>query len=619
MDRDLGVLPRWDMSKIYPGLESEAYRKDRDEFVGWLDRHVEALDADGICGRDKESHSVDELVPVLEGYLQRTDRLQMRYRTLFAYCHGFLSTDTRHEQARKELNVLEKLGVRLSEAGTRFLAWVEPLEGELEKLITASDLLRDHRYFLEESLRRAYRRMSESEETLASELGLSSAGAWSRLHRTITSQIEVPWIGEDGEKMLPMSRIRSLGRDGDESVRRKAYKVEVQAWKSHEEELAACLNGVKGWVTTLTRRRGWSDPLESALVGARIDREILEALLGVMVDARQVFARYYATKARVLGKEKLAWWDLMAPLPFKESDPIRTFEEAGSFVVEQFGTFSPRLADYAARAFDEGWVDAESRAGKVDGAFCMGLPERKESRILVNYDGSFDSLMTVAHELGHGFHNEILRDFGALRRSYPMTLAETASIFCETIVFRAAVRQATGATRLGMLEAHLLGSSQVIIDIHSRFLFEERLFAARKESELSPAELCSLMEEAQAETYGDAIDPRYRHRYTWAMKPHYYMEKTSFYNYPYAFGLLFGLGLYSIYEERGSSFVEDYEAILMRTGLADVRTVARSVGIDVADRSFWAGGLQALERAIEEYEKEAENLLVHSSEEKVGG
>ncbi|HMN62588.1 MAG TPA: M3 family metallopeptidase, partial [Anaerolinea sp.] len=303
--------------------------------------------------------------------------------------------------------------------------------------------------------------------------------------------------------------------------------------------------------------------------GARIDRPSLKAMLGTMHNSFPTFRRYFHAKARRLGKEKLAWWDVFAPAG--KAERTFSFEEARSFILQNFAAFSPDLEAFARRAFDHRWIDAEQRKGKRGGAFCMGVPGVKESRVLCNFDGSLDQVSTIAHELGHAFHNECMYAAGKteLQQQTPMTLAETASIMCETIVVEAALRQAASPEEeLNILETGLIGDAQVIVDIYSRYLFEKEVFERREAAELSPEELCEIMERAQKATYGDGLDERYLHKYMWTWKPHYYSADRSFYNFPYSFGLLFGIGLYALYQQRGPAFVPAYQRLLASTGEA---------------------------------------------------
>jgi pepF/M3 family oligoendopeptidase len=327
-------------------------------------------------------------------------------------------------------------------------------------------------------------------------------------------------------------------------------------------------------------------------------------MLSAMFDSFPMFRRYYHAKAARLGKEKLAWWDIFAPT----GKNVRqyNFGEAREFILEHFGKFTPELAALAQRAFDNNWIDAEQRSGKRGGAFCMGVPAVKESRILCNFDGSLDQVSTIAHELGHAFHNYCMFKAGKtpLQRTTPMTMAETASIMCETIIVDAALAQAASpAEELAILETSLIGDAQVIVDIYSRYLFEKEVFEKREKSELSADDFCEMMERAQKATYGDGVDERYLHPYMWTWKPHYYSAGRSFYNFPYAFGLLFGLGLYAIYQQRGADFVPDYMGLLASTGEHRAAELAARFGIDIREKSFWANSLALIGERIERYQE----------------
>ncbi len=324
--------------------------------------------------------------------------------------------------------------------------------------------------------------------------------------------------------------------------------------------MAACMNGVKGQTITLNKRRGRKDAVHASLDAARIDRKTLDAMLGAMQTSFPTFQSYFKAKAAKLGKEKLAWWDIFAPLG--KAEKTYTFEEARDFILDNFGKFSPDLQAFAKRAFDHRWIDAEQRNGKRGGAFCMGIARVKESRVLCNFDGSWDQVSTLAHELGHGFHNHCAFAAGKteLQQQTPMTLAETASTMCETIVTEAVLASTQDPEEeLAVLEAQIQNAAQIVVDIYSRYLFEKEVLERRQKAELSAHDFSEIMERAQKATYGDALDERYMQKYMWTWKPHYYSPGLSFYNFPYAFGLLFATGLYAIYQQRGPAFVEDYK------------------------------------------------------------
>jgi pepF/M3 family oligoendopeptidase len=418
----------------------------------------------------------------------------------------------------------------------------------------------------------------------------------------VTSQLSISFELDGKTQNLPLPALINLHSHPDEDVRRRAYEAELAAEASIREPLAAALNGVKGAVNTLERRRGRSDALHSAIDTARLDRGTLEAMLGAMHASFPMFQRYFQAKAKRLGKERLAWWDIFAPSG--RSETSFSFEQARTFILEHFNGFSPELASFAQRAFESHWIDAEQRKGKRGGAFCMGLPTVKESRVLCNFDGTLDQVSTVAHELGHAFHNECAYRAGktVLQSSTPMTLAETASIMCETIITEAALGAVTNRDEeLAILETSLIGDAQVIVDIYSRYLFEKEVFERRAKSDLSADEFCEIMTRAQRATYGDGVDERYLHPYMWTWKPHYYMAGLNFYNFPYAFGLLFGTGLYAIYQQRGADFVRDYVALLASTGEGSAAELAQGFGIDICSQTFWENSLALIGKRIDRY------------------
>jgi pepF/M3 family oligoendopeptidase len=396
-----------------------------------------------------------------------------------------------------------------------------------------------------------------------------------------------------------MSAVRNMAYDANRDVRRHAYEAELTGWKKVALPLAAAMNSIKNEVQVLAHHRNWQSALEASLFANSIDNQTLEAMLSAARASFPDFRRYLHAKARALEVPRLAWYDLFAPIGTENR--AWDFDEAAAFIVEQFGTYSERLSGFAARAFAEHWIDAEPRPGKRDGAYCTGL-RGAESRVFANYKPVFGGVSTLAHELGHGYHNINLAQRTPLQRSHPMTLAETASIFCETIIRHAALQKADEQEQLAILEASLQGSCQIVVDITSRFLFEQRLFEKRQQRELSVDELNELMLEAQRETYGDGLDEKLLHPYMWAMKPHYYSTGRSFYNYPYMFGLLFGLGLYARYQQDPETFKRGYDDLLSSTGMADAATLAGRFGIDLRTEDFWRASLEIIRQDIDQFE-----------------
>ncbi len=590
------TLPHWDMTVVYPALDSPEFNHDLTATRQAFDTMTSLFDRLGIDRRDRQSTD-DTAVAAFETVVPALNELLEQFSTLRAYVYSFVATDSRNDQAQATFSTLMREGVRLTKLLRRLTAWLGGLD--VETLIQRSTIARDHAYLVRRSAEEARHLMSPAEEELAAELDLSSGIAWARMYQNLTSQILVPIEREGQTVELPMTQVRNLARDPDRAVRRSAHEAELAAWERAALPLASALNSIKGQVLTLSRRRRWASPLEASLFDNGIDRATLDAMMTTAREFFPDFRRYLRAKARLLGLERLAWYDLFAPVG--SGGRSWRFSDAGAFIVAQFTRYSPRMGDFAARAFRERWIDAEPRAGKVGGAFCMSL-RRDESRILLNHDPTADSMFTLAHELGHGYHNLNLAQQTMLNRDTPMTLAETASIFCETIVRNAALQDASRDETLEILEAFLSGACQVVVDITSRFLFENALFEQRATRDLSVAELCALMIDAQKQTYGDALDEQTLHPFMWAVKGHYYNSGFSFYNYPYMFGLLFGLGLYAAYQRAPDAFQAHYDDLLASTGLASPLELATRMGIDLRSPAFWRASLEVIRRDIDRFE-----------------
>ncbi len=592
-------LPHWDVSNIYSGLEADDYQSDIDKTVKMLDELETFIEKNGIEKISPPPEDIKGTASVLNELINRLNEIDLVLETLESYVYSFISTDSYNKTAGRRLSELEKIKVRSKRSRVRFQAWVGSLGDILDELCKAPSVAQKHRLVLDELLEQSRYLMDTKLEDLAAELSLSGGSVMWKLQGTVTSQLKMPLEREGKTEDLPMTILRNLASDPSEDVRKRAFEKEIEGWEKIRESVAFSLNGVKGAAVTMAKWQGRDDVLHAALDSNRIDREILDALLGAMKESFPSFRRYLKSKAAKLGKKKLPWWDLFAPVG--EINLKYTWQETADFIVEQFSTFTHELGDFARRAFDNNWIDAEPRDGKRGGAFCMKVPAVEESRILANYDGSFDELTTLAHELGHGFHNYCQRGLPMLRRGAPMTLAETASIFCETIVFNAALDSAPPEAQVTILENQLMGANQVIVDIYSRFLFETEVIKRREKAELSADDFCEIIIDAQKQTYGDGLDQEHLHPYMWLLKPHYYYSDAHFYNYPYAFGLLFGLGVYAIYQKEGADFVPRYIELLESTGEGKVADLATRYGIDVKSSEFWKSSLRIIEERIDRY------------------
>ncbi|MBL8063034.1 MAG: M3 family oligoendopeptidase [Anaerolineales bacterium] len=592
--------PRWDLTNVYPSLDSKQFKNAIKKYKTLLEEMETFLKK-----ADKASSKTDpkKLGKLLGESVDRFNALFELGGTIGPYIYSYITTDSRNKEAMRVLSEFEQVNVQANILQTKFTAWAGSLgKPAIKKAVKLNQSAKAHEFTLLEAAEQAKYLMSEAEETLAAELTLSGGNAFGKLQGTVTSQMTVDFELDGKMQKLPMPALINLRSHPDEATRRRGYEAENIAWEGVKETLAACMNGVKGETLVLDKKRGREDAVHASLDFARIDRATLDAMLGAMKDSFPMFRRYYKHKAKLIGKEKLAWWDISAPLG--KTDKVYSWDEARDFIVENFNKFSPDLGAFAKRTFDENWIDGEQREGKRGGAFCMGVASVKESRILANFDGSFDQVSTLAHEIGHAFHNECayVADKTQLQQNTPMTLAETASIMCETIATEAALEQTKDPQEvLAILEAQMNNASAVIVDIYSRYLFEKEVFERRTQSELSADELCEIMENAQKATYGDGLDEKYLQKFMWTWKPHYYSAGFSFYNYPYAFGLLFATGLYAIYQKRGAEFVADYKNLLASTGEARAAELADTFGINIRTKKFWADSLAIIGKRVDRF------------------
>ena len=591
-------LPRWDMSVVYPGLDSPEFERDLRSFVRALDE-LEGLFDEAQINRTDTPLNADLAAGILERVLPPYNALNDQAWTLGAYVYAFVSVDSRDEYAQARLSELERHTVRLSKLHTRLTAWAG--SQDVDALLERSEQARQHAYWLQRARVVAEHMMSPAEESLAAEMRLTGSAAWVKLHGNLTSQIQATVVLRGEQQTLTMSMLRNLAYDSDREVRRAAYEAELQAWAQHATPIASALNAIVGETNLLMRKRGWDSALHASLFHNAIDEPTLHAMLEAAYEAFPDFRRYLHAKARLLGVERCAWYDLFAPVGRERRS--WSYDEAAQFIIEQFATYSQKLSDFARRAFEERWIDAPPQPGKRDGAFCMRL-RRDESRILTNYKPVFNGMGTLAHELGHAYHNLCLAPRTYLQRQTPATLAETASIFGNTLIDQAALRDADREEQIAILEASLQGVCQVVVDITSRYLFEKAVYERRTERELSARELCEIMHDAQIQTYGDGLDENALHPYMWAAKPHYY--GGLFYNYPYMFGLLFGLGLYARYLDDPDGFRARYDDLLSRTGMADAPTLAAEFGFDLRTPAFWRGAFDTVRQNIDQIESLAQ-------------
>lgn len=583
----------WSLKELYDSFEGDAFQGDLkkldekiNEFVAWVD--LITMD------HDEEGSNLVELI-------HREEEMTLLVDRLSGFTGLTTSVDSKNQEALKYTDVMDRKLNVLAEASAKVSKWISEIT-DLEAVIKAEPELEAYKFYLGEIVEKSEYMLGDREEGILARMRNTGSSSWVNYKNLLISTHKVE-VELDGEiKELPLTVALNLAYDKNKEVREKAYHAEIASYKKIEDGIAAALNGIKGEVLTTCELRGYSSPLEMTLKNARMDKETLDAMLGAMKESLPMFRKYLRRKAELLGYNNgLPFYELYAPVVEKDMD--FDYEVGKAFVVKNFGEFSTHLAEFAQKAFDRNWIDVLPKEGKRGGAFCRNLRSLGESRIMLNYGDSLSDVITLAHELGHGFHGECLNGQSCLNTRYPMPLAETASTFCETIVKKAAIKQADKEEAFAILETEIGDCTQVIVDIYSRFLFECELFEKRNDGPLSVSEIKELMTNAQKEAYGEGLDPEYLHPYMWTWKPHYYYAGSNFYNFPYAFGLLFAKGLYAEYLRRGERFTNEYEELLALTGKQKIADVTKVMGIDVHDIEFWRNSLSIIEQDIEEFVK----------------
>lgn len=582
---------KWSLKELYTSFDCKELKNDLkkvDEYIGKFKKWAKEELASNENGKEK-----------IEFYIKNIEEYKGVLGRLDSFVSLTIAADSNNDDARKLEGVLDKKSTELTEVFVAFEKWIGGLE-DLESIINESDILKEHKFYILEIKRGTKYSLSNDVEVAIKNMKLTGSNAWENLRNqlTATHMVDINIDGED--KSLGINKVKNMLFSGSKEVRKKAFEAEQKSNKKIEVGVAAALNGIKGEVLTECRMRGYKSPLDRTLIDSRMDEETLNAMIEAIKESLPMFKKYFLKKAQLLGYEgPLAYYDIMAPISSSEKE--YSYEEARDFIVRHFTSFSEEMGALANRAFEEGWIDSESREGKRGGAFCSNLHVIGQSRILCSYSGSFKNVCTLAHELGHAYHGNVLTKETKLNSRYPMPLAETASIFCENIVRNAAIKEGDKEEIKAILGAELVNCSQVIVDIYARFLFEKEIFRRREEGTLSVDEIKEVMIWAQKEAYGDAIDEKTLDPYAWIHKPHYYFTSRNFYNFPYAFGLLFSKGLYSQYTKEGSVFMEKYNKILALTGKATIYDVTKFAGIDVHDINFWRSSLDMVKKDIEQF------------------
>ena len=634
-------IPDWDLGSIYPDINSEKYKSDLAKLTEGI-KTLKALN-DQAENPDQKNHL--NIQNWIADFFKADDILGPLANTLAAYSYSIYSVDTTSKSLLDNLNQVEFLTDQYEIQLNRFSHTVAKNRGILSEFYVNFPQYRKYEFSINEMLEDDIHTLSPELEGIIAKLQQTGGRAWDRLHEQLISNLKDPETGK------LFNELRNDAYSPDARLRKESWQKEIALLKQNEIAFAASLNNLKGETLSLLEERSWNCAIDRALSSSRMKKETLDALIAAIEESLPQWRKYLKAKAEYLknhnatastncDKEKgLAFYDLFAPLDGNTASDGNTntagqtetgcntatpsatnnraaseesllsknwtFEEARNYIVKEFTSFSPVMGDFARNAFDKNWIDARVHPGKVGGAYCQDFYVQKESRVLSNFTGAFSDIITLAHELGHAFHFFCIKDKDYRNANYPMTLAETASTFAETIVKQDILKTASKEDRIKILELDLQDTCQVLVDILCRFYFERSVFEERQNGELTSEDFCRLMGDAQERSYGDGLSAQ-RHEYMWAVKSHYYSVDLDFYNFPYAFGQLFAAGLYSRYKKEGKAFVDIYCNLLSDTGSMSCEDLCFKAGFDITKKDFWKSGIDFYINEIEQFCRETE-------------
>lgn len=531
----------------------------------------------------------------LESLVGMFDKAARKVRQAGAFVSCLHAQNTNDKKAGQLKAAVTELSASLQTALTIFDQKLSGFSDSVWSELVKEGLLQELRFVLTERRERAAERLSEKEESVINALSVDGYHSWGQMYDLLVGNTKIKYNGES----LSVGQAANKLSDADRSVRKEVFAQWEKAWGENEEAFAKTLNHLAGFRLNVYKLRGWEDVLKEPLDINRMKKETLDAMWEVISDNKEPFVQFLDRKAKLIGLEKLSWYDLDAPIGSSESK--MSYQEGADFIVNNFEQFGKENADFARMAFENNWIEAEDRPGKAPGGFHTFFPESSQSRIFMTYSGTPSNVSTLAHELGHGFHTYAMRDLHLLNRNYAMNVAETASTFAEMIVSDASVKNAqTKEEKLGLLEDKIQRSVALLMNIHSRFLFETKFYEERKEGVVTTERLGELMENAQTEAYGGALEEY--HPLFWASKLHFFITGVPFYNFPYTFGYLFSLGIYALAQEEGKGYEEKYIALLKDSASMTVEDLAQKhLNVDLTKKDFWEKAVRMCVEDVEEF------------------
>lgn len=581
----------WDIDNIYSSFDSKDFKNDMEQ----LEKYIEYIKNTNINNWGNNKNSVSKI----EEFLRRNNEYKKLYLRISTYACLIMNADFQNIEAVNIFDDVENKNSELIEVFVRFSRWLRDVK-DLDEIIDKSKYLLEHKFYLNELLLKSKYLLNEKEELVISKMKITGSRAWEKYYMELISTATEDVTINGNVESLTLSELRNIYYDKDSSLRKTAYYKEADLCKGISQACAKCINGISGEALAIYEMRGYKSPLEKVLINSRMDFETLNTMISAIKESLPVFHKYYEKKAEILGhKSKLPFYDVYAPIV--QSNMKVSYLEAKDLIVSSFQNFSEKLSCFSKKVFEDKWIDAEPRKGKGNFGLELDIFPMQESRILTNFNEKFIDVSILAHEIGHAYHGTNIYNHTMLNTEYPTPIAETASIFCETILNNELLSRLPSNEALEILESSISNDLYYIVDFYGRYLFENELFERRKSGALSVDELNQLMVDCMKEAYGDSIEADTIHPYMWMNKVGYFMAGNEFLNFPYSFGVLFSKGLYAQYIKTGQTFVKQYDKFLSETSTNNIADVAKIMGIDVHLMDFWRSSLKLIERDIEKF------------------
>ncbi|MGM7683073.1 M3 family oligoendopeptidase [Cytobacillus sp. Hm23] len=582
-------LATWDLESIFKG------GSDSEDLQNYIEQIEVNMKEFQNAVQTFESPTGGNDVEGLHNLIHLFQLVAKKIRQTGAFVSCLQAQDTSDLKANILRGKITQLNAAFATITTHFDEHLVSISDEVWGQLLIDPLLAELSYVLTERRQRASEKLPIEQEELINSLSVDGYHSWGQMYNLTVGKMKIPFEVDGKLQDLSIGQAANQFSSKNKDTRDSMFEKWEQAWGEQADFYSEILNHLGGFRLQVYNKRGWDDVLKEPLDINRMSKQTLDTMWSVITDYKQPFVDYLNRKAKLLNVEKLSWSDLDAPVG--KADSTVTYQEGAEFILKQFGLFGEQITDFTQKAFNNRWIEAEDRPGKRPGGFCTSFPDSDESRIFMTFSGTPSNVSTLAHELGHAFHQHAMGDVHPLNQSYAMNVAETASTFAEMIVADAAVQQASSKEeKIALLEDKIQRSVAFYMNIHARFMFETAFYEERKKGMVSTKRLNELMLHAQKEAYCDSLEQYHPH--FWASKLHFYITGVPFYNFPYTFGYLFSLGIYKKSQEEGKQFEEKYIALLQDTARMTVEELAhKHLGIDLTQRDFWE---QAVKLSIED-------------------